>query len=75
VRESRGVLDLKRRINEQGLSIILISHNMPQVIEITDRVMVLRHGERVGVVRTADTNVEQIVRLITGAEVLDGTAA
>ena len=75
VRESRGVLDLMRRINEQGLSIILISHNMPQVIEITDRVMVLRHGERVGVVRTADTNVEQIVRLITGAEVLDGTAA
>jgi fructose transport system ATP-binding protein len=71
VRESRGVVDLIRRINDQGLSIILISHNMPQVIEITHRIMVLRHGRRAGVVRTADTDVEQVVRLITGAEVLD----
>lgn len=70
VRESRGVVDLIRRIHEQGLSVILISHNMPQVLEVTDQVMVLRHGQRVGVVRTADTDVEQVVRLITGAEVL-----
>jgi fructose transport system ATP-binding protein len=75
VRESRGVVDLMRHINERGLSIILISHNMPQVIEITHRVMVLRHGRRVGVVRTQDTNVEQIVRFITGAEVIDQPAA
>ncbi len=70
VRESRGVVDLIRRINEQGLSVILISHNMPQVLEITHRVMVLRHGQRVGVVRTSETTMEQVVRLITGAEVL-----
>ena len=70
VRESRGVVDLIRRIKEQGLSVILISHNMPQVLEVTDRIMVLRHGERVGVVRTAETDVEQVVRLITGAEAL-----
>jgi fructose transport system ATP-binding protein len=75
VRESRGVLDLIRRINEQGLSVVLISHNMPQVLEITHRVTVLRHGRRVGVVRTAETDVEQVVRLITGAEVLDKPAA
>lgn len=74
VRESRGVLDLIHRINEQGLSIILISHNMPQVLEVTHRIMVLRHGRRAGVVRTADTNVEQVVRLITGGEVLSATA-
>ena len=73
VRESRGVVDLIRRINDQGLSIILISHNMPQVIDVTHRIMVLRHGQRAGVVRTADTDVEQVVRLITGAEVLDTT--
>jgi fructose transport system ATP-binding protein len=70
VRESRGVVDLIRRINAQGLSVILISHNMPQVLEVTHRIMVLRHGERVGVVRTAETDMAQVVRLITGAEVL-----
>jgi fructose transport system ATP-binding protein len=70
VRESRGVVDLIRRINAQGLSVILISHNMPQVLEVTHRIMVLRHGERVGVVRTAQTDMAQVVRLITGAEVL-----
>ncbi len=70
VRESRGVVELIRRINAQGLSIILISHNMPQVIDVTHRIMVLRQGRRVGVVRTAETDVEQVVRLITGAEVL-----
>jgi fructose transport system ATP-binding protein len=75
VRESRGVLELIRRINDQGLSVILISHNMPQVLEITNRITVLRHGQRVGVVKTIDTNVEQVVRLITGAEVLDEPAA
>lgn len=75
VQESRAVVDLIRRINEQGLSIILISHNMPQVIEITHRIMVLRHGQRVGVVHTTDTDVEQVVRLITGAEVLEHPAA
>ncbi len=74
VRESRGVVDLIRRINAEGLSIILISHNMPQVIDLTHRIIVLRQGQRVGVVRTADTDVEQVVRLITGAEVLGGTA-
>jgi fructose transport system ATP-binding protein len=68
VRETRGVIDLMKRINERGIAIILISHNMPQVLEVTHRVMVLRHGRRAGVVRTAETDVEQIVRLITGAE-------
>ena len=70
VREAAAVMDLVRRINEHGLTLILISHNMPQVLELTDRVMVLRAGRRVGVVRTAETDVEQIVRLITGAEVM-----
>jgi fructose transport system ATP-binding protein len=69
VRETRGVIDLMKRINEKGIAIILISHNMPQVLEVTHRIMVLRHGQRAGVVRTADTDVEQVVRLITGAEV------
>jgi fructose transport system ATP-binding protein len=70
VKETAAVIDVIRRINEQGLAIILISHNLPQVVELSDRIMVLRAGRRVGAVRTRDTTVEQIVRLITGAEVL-----
>jgi fructose transport system ATP-binding protein len=70
VKETAAVIDVIRRINEHGLAIILISHNLPQVLELSDRVMVLRAGRRVGSVTTRDTTVEQIVRLITGAEVL-----
>jgi fructose transport system ATP-binding protein len=70
VQETAAVMDLIRRINERGLTMILISHNLPQVLELTHRVMVLRAGRRVGVVRTAETDTEQIVRLITGAEEL-----
>jgi fructose transport system ATP-binding protein len=68
VRESRGVLELIRLINQRGISVILISHDMPQVLEITHRIIVLRHGRRVGTVHTRETDIEQIVRLITGAE-------
>ena len=69
VSETAAVMDVIRRINDHGLAIILISHNLPQVLELSDRVMVMRAGRRVACVRTADTNMEQIVRLITGAEV------
>jgi fructose transport system ATP-binding protein len=69
VKETAAVTDLIRLIREQGMAIILISHNMPQVLELSDRIMVLRAGRRVGVLKTAQTDMEQIVRFITGAEV------
>ncbi|HMK97757.1 MAG TPA: ATP-binding cassette domain-containing protein [Acidimicrobiales bacterium] len=69
VRESRAVLELVQTINGRGMSIILISHNMPQVFELTNRILVLRAGRRAGVVRTAETDMEQVVRLMTGAEI------
>ncbi|HLH67789.1 MAG TPA: ATP-binding cassette domain-containing protein [Candidatus Dormibacteraeota bacterium] len=75
VRESRRVIELIQLIRRQGLSVILISHNLPQVLEVSDRIMVLRNGRRVGVVRTAETDMQQVVRLITGAEVLEQPAA
>jgi fructose transport system ATP-binding protein len=75
VREARGVLDLIKRVRAQGVAVILISHNMPHVFEVTDRVFVLRHGTHAGTVRTADTNMEQVVRLITGAEVQEHRSA
>jgi fructose transport system ATP-binding protein len=74
VREARGVLDLIKRVRAQGVAVILISHNMPHVFEVTDRVFVLRHGSHAGTVRTAETTMEQVVRLITGAEVHTATA-
>jgi fructose transport system ATP-binding protein len=70
VRETEAVVRLIRRINEHGLAIILISHNLPQVMALADRVMVLRAGSRAGTVATGSTDMEQIVRLITGAEAL-----
>ncbi|MGD0743269.1 MAG: ATP-binding cassette domain-containing protein [Acidimicrobiales bacterium] len=69
VRESKAVLGLIQTINQRGMSIILISHNMPQVFELTTRILVLRAGRRAGVVRTAETDMEQVVRLMTGAEI------
>jgi fructose transport system ATP-binding protein len=73
VKEAQTVVELIETISARGLSVVLISHNMPQVLELTHRIMVLRAGRRVGVVRTAETSMEQIVRLITGAEVLHAT--
>jgi fructose transport system ATP-binding protein len=70
VRETAAVMDVIRRINEHGLAIVLVSHNLPQVLELSHRVMVLRAGRNVGFLRTRDTDMEQIVRMITGAEAL-----
>jgi fructose transport system ATP-binding protein len=69
VQEARGVLELIKRVRAQGVSVILISHNMPHVFEVTDRIFVLRHGAHAGTVRTNETSMEQVVRLITGAEI------
>jgi len=71
VKESRGVQDLIKRVRDQGIAIILISHSMPQVFDVSDRIFVLRHGAHAGTVRTVDTDMERVVRLITGAAVHD----
>ncbi|MCU1490992.1 MAG: sugar transporter ATP-binding protein [Acidimicrobiaceae bacterium] len=69
VQETEAVVDLIRKINEQGIAVILVSHNLPQVLELSNRIMVLRAGMNVGTVETQRTDMEQVVRLITGAEV------
>ena len=71
VKESRGVLELIKRVRDQGVAVILISHNMPHVFEVSDRIFVLRHGTHAGTLRTAESSMEQVVRLITGVEVHD----
>jgi simple sugar transport system ATP-binding protein len=65
--QTRAVLDLIRRVRETGLAVVLISHNMPEVMEVSDRVEVLRLGERVARFTTADTTMEELVGAMTGA--------
>jgi fructose transport system ATP-binding protein len=67
VKESRGVQELIKRVRDRGIAVILISHNMPQVFDVTDRIFVLRHGTHAGTVKTVETDMEQVIKLITGA--------
>jgi len=71
VRESAMVLDLIRRIRDNGLPVVLISHNMPHVFEIADRIHVHRLGRRVAVVKPDDYQMNEVVALMTGALRLD----
>jgi simple sugar transport system ATP-binding protein len=65
--QTRNVLDLIRRVRDRGLAVVLISHNMPEVLEVADRVEVLRLGERVARFERGDVTMEQIVGAMTGA--------
>jgi fructose transport system ATP-binding protein len=74
VRESGMVLDLIRRIRDRGLPVVLISHNMPQVFEIADRIHVHRLGRRIAVVRPEDRTMSEVVAIMTGAMDAEGHA-
>lgn len=63
--QTQGVLDLIRRVRDAGTAVVLISHNMPQVLEIADRIVILRLGRTVGHVSAAATNVDELVRAMT----------
>jgi simple sugar transport system ATP-binding protein len=65
--QTRHVLDLIGRVREQGLSVVLISHNMPEVFEVADRIEVLRLGERVAQLKRQDVTMEDVVGAMTGA--------
>jgi simple sugar transport system ATP-binding protein len=67
VRQTRNVLDLIRRVADRGVAVVLITHNMPEVLEVSDRIEVLRLGRRVATFVGADATVEQLVGAMTGA--------
>ncbi|MBA3525060.1 MAG: sugar ABC transporter ATP-binding protein [Geodermatophilaceae bacterium] len=67
VRESGQVLDLIRRVRERGLPVILISHNMPHVFDIADRIHVHRLGRRVAVMSPQSHSMNEVVSVMTGA--------
>ena len=68
VRESNQVLELIKELRRQGTPVILISHNMPHVFEVADRVHIQRLGQRAGVVTPATTTMEDAVAIMTGAK-------
>jgi D-xylose transport system ATP-binding protein len=67
--QQREVLDLVLRLKQQGLGVVIISHNLQQVIEIADRVVVLRLGAVAANVDRRSVTAEEIVGYITGAKV------
>ena len=67
VRQVAEVLGLIRRLKAQGVSVMLISHRMPDVFEVCDRIIVLRRGSKVADKETVQTSPEEITGLITGA--------
>jgi fructose transport system ATP-binding protein len=67
VRETHQVLDLIRRLRERGRSVVLISHSMPEVFAIADRIHVHRLGRRAAIVSPKTTAMSDVVALMTGA--------
>ncbi|MDG2007226.1 MAG: ATP-binding cassette domain-containing protein [Alphaproteobacteria bacterium] len=68
VKESRRVLELIGEVKSRGIPIILISHNMPHVFEVADRVHIHRLGKRLCVVNPKDYSMSDAVALMTGAK-------
>jgi len=67
VKQSTMVLDLIRRVRDRGLSVVLISHDMPHVFEIADRIHVARLGKRIAVLNPKKISMSDTVALMTGA--------
>lgn len=67
VRQTRNVLELIRRVRDRGVSVVLITHSLPEVMEVADRIEVLRLGRRVARFATADVSAARVVAAITGA--------
>jgi fructose transport system ATP-binding protein len=67
VRESAQVLKLIQNLRERGMPVILISHNMPQVFEVADRIHVQRLGKRAAVVTPQTVKITDVVAIMTGA--------
>ncbi|MGF1627780.1 MAG: ATP-binding cassette domain-containing protein [Alphaproteobacteria bacterium] len=67
VRQIAEVLHLIRNLRDQGIAVILVSHRMPDVFDVCDRIAVLRRGRLVADKRIADSSPEEVTGLITGA--------
>lgn len=67
VPEQRKVLELVRTLREQGVPVLLVSHNLQDVFAVSDRIIIMRRGKKVGDLRASETNGDQLVGLMVGA--------
>src|SRR5205809_6916299 len=67
VRESSMVLELIKEVRGQGLAVIMVSHNLPEVFAVADRITVLRLGRTIVSLDTSETSLESVVGMMTGA--------
>ena len=67
VRQVAEVLNLIRHLRDQGIAVVLISHRMPDVFDVADRVIVMRRGRKVADKTIASSSPEEVTGLITGA--------
>ncbi|MFN8490507.1 MAG: ATP-binding cassette domain-containing protein [Caldilineaceae bacterium] len=72
VKESGMVVELIKRVRDRGLPVILISHNMPQVFELADRIHIQRLGRRIAVVKPSEYSMSDVVAIMTGAMTIAG---
>ena len=68
VAQTRQVLDLVKRLAEQGLGVILISHNLHDIFEVADNITVLRLGQNVAEFKRTETNQQEVVQAITAGK-------
>jgi len=61
-------LALVRTLRERGVGVIIISHNLQDVLDVADRVVMMRRGRAVGERHVADTNTSELLALMIGAE-------
>src|SRR5213080_2355179 len=75
VAQTRQVLDLVKRLGEQGLAVVIVSHNLADVFEVANRITVLRLGRNVGVYEREKTTEQEIVQAITAGTATEPAAS
>jgi simple sugar transport system ATP-binding protein len=73
--QSQHVLDLIRTVRDAGISVVFISHNLPQVLEVADRIEVLRLGRRVARLSSSEASLDDVVAAMTGSVVHEEEAS
>jgi ABC-type sugar transport system ATPase subunit len=71
VAEQRKVLELCRTLRDQGVPVIIISHNLLDVFAVADRIVVLRRARKVAELNAQETDMDEVVALMTGSKVGD----
>lgn len=71
VQESEQVMKLIEDLHAKGMPMLVVSHSLPMVFRVCNRIVALRVGQKVADVRTEDTNPEQVVQFITGANLVE----